>query len=125
MPVFFMVCLAYRPFCELYKFDDITKIFVNLSCCVIFTVINYSYNAPDPKSDVLVKLYKRHMVDSSKPSICACFHTISFAGVAELADAPDLGSGGLSMQVQVLSPAPKKYSRNRKEPAFLPGCVLR
>ena len=45
-----------------------------------------------------------------------------FAGVAELADAPDLGSGGLSMQVQVLSPAPKKYSRNRKEPAFLQDC---
>ena len=28
-----------------------------------------------------------------------------FAGVAELADAPDLGSGGFSVQVQVLSPA--------------------
>ena len=29
-----------------------------------------------------------------------------FAGVAELADAPDLGSGGTPVQVQVLSPAP-------------------
>ena len=29
------------------------------------------------------------------------------AGVAELADAPDLGSGGNPVQVQVLSPAPK------------------
>ena len=28
------------------------------------------------------------------------------AGVAELADAPDLGSGGISVKVQVLSPAP-------------------
>ena len=28
------------------------------------------------------------------------------AGVAELADAPDLGSGGTPVQVQVLSPAP-------------------
>ena len=30
-----------------------------------------------------------------------------YAGVAELADAPDLGSGVLDVQVQVLSPAPK------------------
>ena len=30
-----------------------------------------------------------------------------YAGVAELADAPDLGSGGTPVQVQVLSPAPK------------------
>ena len=29
-----------------------------------------------------------------------------YAGVAELADAPDLGSGGTPVQVQVLSPAP-------------------
>ena len=28
--------------------------------------------------------------------------------MAELADAPDLGSGGYPVQVQVLSPAPKK-----------------
>ena len=28
--------------------------------------------------------------------------------MAELADAPDLGSGGLPVQVQVLSPAPNK-----------------
>ena len=32
--------------------------------------------------------------------------TNSLAGVAELADAPDLGSGVTDMQVQVLSPAP-------------------
>ena len=32
--------------------------------------------------------------------------TIKYAGVAELADAPDLGSGGTPVQVQVLSPAP-------------------
>ena len=31
-----------------------------------------------------------------------------YAGVAELADAPDLGSGGFPVQVQVLSPAPNK-----------------
>ena len=31
-----------------------------------------------------------------------------FAGVAELADALDLGSSGLPVQVQLLSPAPKK-----------------
>ena len=30
-----------------------------------------------------------------------------YAGVAELADAPDLGSGVPYVQVQVLSPAPK------------------
>ena len=33
-------------------------------------------------------------------------HRLIFAGVAELADAPDLGSGGNTVQVQVLSPAP-------------------
>ena len=33
---------------------------------------------------------------------------ITYAGVAELADAPDLGSGGTPVQVQVLSPAPMK-----------------
>ena len=31
-----------------------------------------------------------------------------YAGVAELADAPDLGSGGNPVQVQVLSPAPNR-----------------
>ena len=31
-----------------------------------------------------------------------------FAGVAELADAPDLGSGGITVGVQVPSPAPKR-----------------
>ena len=31
-----------------------------------------------------------------------------FAGVAELADAPDLGSGVPDVQVQVLSPAPDR-----------------
>ena len=31
-----------------------------------------------------------------------------YAGVAELADAPDLGSGGTPVQVQVLSPAPNE-----------------
>ncbi len=36
-----------------------------------------------------------------------------YAGVAELADAPDLGSGGIPVQVQVLSPAPKKQSTLR------------
>jgi hypothetical protein len=32
------------------------------------------------------------------------------AGMAELADAPDLGSGGFSMEVQILLPAP--YNKN-------------
>ncbi len=35
------------------------------------------------------------------------FSLNKYAGVAELADAPDLGSGGTPVQVQVLSPAPK------------------
>ena len=34
------------------------------------------------------------------------FSLNKYAGVAELADAPDLGSGGTPVQVQVLSPAP-------------------
>ena len=33
---------------------------------------------------------------------------IRYAGVAELADALDLGSSGTPVQVQVLSPAPNK-----------------
>ena len=33
------------------------------------------------------------------------------AGVAELADAPDLGSGALGVKVRVLSPAPISYMR--------------
>ena len=37
-----------------------------------------------------------------------------YAGVAELADAPDLGSGGTPVQVQVLSPAPKKVLVTRQ-----------
>ena len=38
---------------------------------------------------------------------CSCYNNIN-AGVAELADAPDLGSGISDVQVQVLSPAPRK-----------------
>ena len=41
------------------------------------------------------------------------------AGVAELADAPDLGSGGLSVQVQILSPAPVNLAGTAREPVFL------
>ena len=36
-----------------------------------------------------------------------------FAGMAELADAPDLGSGGNPVQVQVLLPAPYQYNPNQ------------
>jgi hypothetical protein len=39
--------------------------------------------------------------------------------VAELADAPDLGSGGFTVQVQVLSPAPNK--KNVSSTVFLFG----
>ena len=35
-----------------------------------------------------------------------------FAGMAELADAPDLGSGGFPVQVQVLLPAPDNDNPN-------------
>ncbi len=45
--------------------------------------------------------------------------TIKYAGVAELADAPDLGSGGTPVQVQVLSPAP-----NNRNPIFRVSVVL-
>ena len=38
---------------------------------------------------------------------------ISVAGVAELADAPDLGSGGFTVGVQVPSPAPNTKGPNR------------
>ena len=33
-----------------------------------------------------------------------------YAGMAELADAPDLGSGSIGVQVQVLLPVPEKDS---------------
>ena len=36
-----------------------------------------------------------------------------YAGVAELADAQDLGSCGNTVQVQVLSPAPKNTERSK------------
>ena len=54
---------------------------------------------------------------------CFCYNIIN-AGVAELADAPDLGSGISDVQVQVLSPAPY-YDvtliavRREKSPRFL------
>ncbi len=47
-----------------------------------------------------------------------------FAGVAELADAPDLGSGGNPVQVQVLSPAPRR-SKVRFASTFLCKKVIR
>ena len=40
------------------------------------------------------------------------FSVFIFAGVAELADALDLGSSALGMQVQFLSPAPFKNYKN-------------
>ena len=43
-----------------------------------------------------------------------CGTMVSVAGVAELADAPDLGSGGFTVGVQVPSPAPKKEKVNRR-----------
>lgn len=47
-----------------------------------------------------------------------------FAGVAELADAPDLGSGGIPMQVQVLSPAPNGANLNRCSVYFFEGLLM-
>ena len=41
-----------------------------------------------------------------------------YAGVAELADAPDLGSGGTPVQVQVLSPAPNNKHPPAKRVVF-------
>lgn len=37
----------------------------------------------------------------------------SFAGVAKLVDAPDLGSGALGVRVRVSSPAPTNYTISR------------
>ena len=45
------------------------------------------------------------------------------AGMAELADAPDLGSGISDVQVQVLLPALRKASGNCLE-AFVFGCTF-
>ena len=53
------------------------------------------------------------------------------AGVAELADAPDLGSGELLVQVQVLSPAPyferqvnDMYIRRKISDIFIVHCFF-
>ncbi len=43
-----------------------------------------------------------------KSWLTAYIFQITYAGVAELADAPDLGSGVPDVQVQVLSPALEK-----------------
>ena len=51
-----------------------------------------------------MKESKQGILNSLLPWRIIKYHP--FAGVAELADAPDLGSGGFTMQVQVLSPAP-------------------
>ena len=42
------------------------------------------------------------------------FMYLTDAGVAELADAPDLGSGVPDVQVQVLSPALKEKAENSR-----------
>ena len=50
-----------------------------------------------------------------------------FAGVAELADAPDLGSGVPDVKVQVLSPAPSKgYKKDvaQETPDFIGGFAV-
>ena len=47
-----------------------------------------------------------------------------FAGVAELADAPDLGSGGITVEVQVLLPAPNDANLNRQMVYFLDGLFV-
>ena len=46
----------------------------------------------------------------------------AYAGVAELADAPDLGSGIYDVQVQVLSPA--LHNIWEKSPGVYPGDFL-
>ena len=49
-----------------------------------------------------------------------------YAGVAELADAPDLGSGGTPVQVQVLSPAPKNpFTVFGERIFYLSNCAMR
>ena len=56
------------------------------------------------------KMFDKHLI--------LCYNAEVFADVAELADAPDLGSGAHGVQVQVLSSAPlwvflKDLSSNR------------
>ncbi len=55
------------------------------------------------------KIDSHHIVQFTHILTSSLFTLTSYlisAGVAELADAPDLGSGGTPVQVQVLSPAP-------------------
>ena len=42
------------------------------------------------------------------------YSLLRYAGMAELADAPDLGSGGFSVQVRFLLPAPNSTNPNPK-----------
>ena len=44
---------------------------------------------------------------------CGFFRQFIYAGMAELADAPDLGSGVHDVQVQVLLPAPNQNNPNQ------------
>ena len=50
----------------------------------------------------------------SRGSGCTPNNKIKYAGVAELADALDLGSSVTHVQVQVLSPAPNKRALHKK-----------
>ena len=53
-------------------------------------------------------------------NLCAMTYIIccNYADVAELADAPDLGSGGNTVQVQVLFSAPKIGIDRKIDPDF-------
>ncbi len=50
--------------------------------------------------------------DERKTDINRLYKKTEYAGVVELADTPDLGSGISDVQVQVLSPAPSLNSLN-------------
>ena len=51
----------------------------------------------------------------------------ALAGVAELVDAPDLGSGGIPVKVRVLSPAPRTQlvTKGFPAPEVIAGLCMR
>ena len=56
-----------------------------------------------------VEVASSSLVARSRKTSCFCNRFFNYAGMAELADALDLGSSGIPVQVQVLLPAPNKH----------------
>ena len=61
----------------------------------------------------MIDNYHRYGIIIKLLQFMRCTNCNDFAGMAELADAPDLGSGVPDVQVQVLLPAVIKWLKSR------------